>query len=382
MCLPLTGAEKKPGTVLWEIKTGRGVYSSPAFLFLCPAFGAAPDQAKEPGDVARLVVSTKPFKPFAYKRDGSWVGFSIDLWEEIAQQLSVETEWLGTRSVSELLDTVRDENASIAVAGLSITSEREEYIDFTHPFYESGLQILVPATGTSEDSFFTTVKTLGPTLLRILALLGLLTLLVSHIVWFIERKKNPDMFPRSYLAGIGEAFWWSAVTMTTVGYGDLVPRSMIGRAIALIWMFSGIIFIAYFTANVTSALTIQRLEGTIQGPSDLPGKRVGTIRGSTASTWLYGNAIRVEEFEQIDEAFARLEAGEIEAIVYDSPVLLYHASHEGAGVVSVVGPVFQKQSYGFALPHESPLRERINNILLKLREDGTYQKLHFKWFGR
>jgi polar amino acid transport system substrate-binding protein len=157
---------------------------------------------------------------------------------------------------------------------------------------------------------------------------------------------------------------------------------MIGRAIALMWMFSGIIFIAYFTANVTSALTIQRLEGTIQGPSDLPGKRVGTIRGSTASTWLYGNAIRVEEFEQIDEAFARLEAGEIEAIVYDSPVLLYHASHEGAGVVSVVGPVFQKQSYGFALPHESPLRERINNILLKLREDGTYQKLHFKWFGR
>ena len=62
-------------------------------------------------------------------------------------------------------------------------------------------------------------------------------------------------------------------------------------------------------------------------------------------------------------------------------VLLYFASHEGKGKVQVVGPIFRKENYGIVFPDKSPLRKRVNEALLKLRENGTYDRLYKKWFG-
>ena len=62
-------------------------------------------------------------------------------------------------------------------------------------------------------------------------------------------------------------------------------------------------------------------------------------------------------------------------------VLLYFASHEGKGKVQVVGPIFRKENYGIVFPDKSPLRKRVNEALLKLRENGTYDQLYKKWFG-
>ena len=60
-------------------------------------------------------------------------------------------------------------------------------------------------------------------------------------------------------------------------------------------------------------------------------------------------------------------------------VLLYYASHEGK--VQVVGPIFRKENYGIVFPDKSPLRKRVNEALLKLRENGAYDQLYKKWFG-
>ena len=62
-------------------------------------------------------------------------------------------------------------------------------------------------------------------------------------------------------------------------------------------------------------------------------------------------------------------------------VLLYFASHEGKGKVQVVGPIFRKENYGIVFPDKSPLRKRVNEALLKLSENGTYDQLYKKWFG-
>ena len=49
--------------------------------------------------------------------------------------------------------------------------------------------------------------------------------------------------------------------------------------------------------------------------------------------------------------------------------------------MTVVGPVFRKENYGIVFPNESPLRKRVNEALLRLRENGTYDRLLTKWFG-
>ena len=83
----------------------------------------------------------------------------------------------------------------------------------------------------------------------------------------------------------------------------------------------------------------------------------------------------------MDEAYDLLAAGEVEAVVYDAPVLQYQVATDQEGLFAVVGPVFQRESYGIALQEGSPYRERINTILLHLRENGKYQQLHEQWFG-
>ena len=83
----------------------------------------------------------------------------------------------------------------------------------------------------------------------------------------------------------------------------------------------------------------------------------------------------------IKDAYRLLDDDKVDAVVFDSPVLLYHAASAGKGSVEVVGPVFARQDYGIALPNGSPLRKEINATILSIIEDGRYAELQARWFG-
>ncbi|WP_204368508.1 transporter substrate-binding domain-containing protein [Neosynechococcus sphagnicola] len=140
-------------------------------------------------------------------------------------------------------------------------------------------------------------------------------------------------------------------------------------------------FIAYFTATVTTSLTVQQLQGSIRGPDDLPGKRVATTTGSSSATYLQQRKIQFAEYPQIEKAYQALLDNKVDAVVFDAPVLLYYASNQGKGKVEVVGNIFRREDYGIALAKNSPYRKRINEALLVLKENGTYQELYKKWFA-
>jgi polar amino acid transport system substrate-binding protein len=350
-----------------------------------PAVAEAPAASEAPAAAARqtIRVATKPFEPFVYlpaKGGGAFSGFSVELWEKIARELDVDTEMYGTKTVSDLLAQVHTHKAEVAIAAITITAAREREADFSHPYFESGLRIMVP--GGHEGSFTDLISSiLSPALLQVFGFLLLLIVIAAHFLWFFERRSNPEMFPASYVRGIWEAIWWAAVTATTVGYGDRTPSGIAGRIVALVWMFSGIILISFFTATVTSALTVKQIEGTISSPGDLVGRMVGTAAGSTTVKFLEKQAVRVAEYDNIKDAYVALEQGELDAVVYDWPNLAHYAKGEGRGKVQVVGEVFQKQSYGIALPNGSPYRERINRALLQLKEKGVYQDVYDSWFA-
>lgn len=346
-----------------------------AVTAVSPAVWAA--EADQP-EIQTLRVATKPFAPFSFEQDGKWEGFSVDLMEAVARELGYAVQWVGTESVTALLDKVRSGEAEAGIAGITITLAREDTLDFTFPFYESGLQILV-LSQHGGGSFFTAA--ILPGILKTIGFGLLIIVIAAHLIWFFERKHNPKAFPPQWPRGVFEGIWWAGVTLTTVGYGDRVPLSTGGRVIAFVWMFSGIVLISAFTASITTALTVHELTGAIAGPDDLPGRPVGTVQGSTAAKWLYDHAVKGREFANIGEAQQALGAGKVEAVVYDSPVLLYYAAHAGRGSVDVVGAMFERQSYGIALPSGSALREPVNKALLKLRETGAYGELYEKWFG-
>ena len=132
---------------------------------------------------------------------------------------------------------------------------------------------------------------------------------------------------------------------------------------------------------MTTTVTVQELRGAISGPQDLFGKKVATVERSPAAEYLTGQGLTTVKFEDIEEAYNLLEAGEVDAVVYDAPVLQHYALKKGKGKVMVVGLIFQEQSYGIALQFKSPYREKINIAFLRLVEKGIYKEIHDKWFG-
>lgn len=344
-----------------------------AWLTLPEVF-AQSDDPSEP-----LLVVTKDIEPFVFVNGDEVSGFSIDLLQALALAMGRTYRIEIVDSVSEQIDAVADGQADLAIAAISITEDREQRVDFSHRYYESGLGILTKSGGGLPLR-----ETLGaafsPSLLRLLALLLLSIIAAGHVIWLVERNRNPE-FPTTYFRGVWEGIWWAAVTVTTVGYGDRTPLGRPGRLFGIFWMFAGLFIIANFTAGVTSQLTLQTLQGAINGPEDLRGKQVAAIEGTTGAEWLASQGIGHRAVATIEEAYALLDSDQVQAVVYDHPVLLYYALQNESGSYIVPGGPFNKEDYGIAMPEGSPLREEVNRALLSVFEDGTYERLRAKWYG-
>ncbi len=335
--------------------------------------------ASSPAVAGPLRVYTKPLEPFVMGTGDQLKGFSVELWSEVARRLNVPFRWIEMKKVSEILDAVEMGQGDVAIAGISMTPEREAKIDFTHPFFNAGLQIMTKAG--ADVSFHSVVGLiLNPALLQILFVGLVIMLIMAHIIWLVERKFHPDM-PMEYLPGIWEAIWWSMGTIANADYAGTTTRVVWRRLLAMFWILLSIILIAQFTASVTSLLTVQQLQGTINGVSDLPGKTIATVPNTTAARYLTDNGLPFVGVDKIEDAYRLLDQDKVDAVVYDAPVLLYHALTTGKGKTQVVGRTFQQESYGIALPTGSVLREPINEALLAIQQDGTYDALYTKWFG-
>jgi ABC-type proline/glycine betaine transport system substrate-binding protein/ABC-type amino acid transport substrate-binding protein len=330
-----------------------------------------------------LRVATKRLAPFVMYKNRRYTGFSVELWEKIAHEMGSKYELYGVNTIAKLLDEVKRNTADVAIGGIGITSWRERDLDFSHAFFESGYQIMVPEEQkTLLGTIFVKVFSIlfSPGLLYGAGIFFIVLIIAAHIIWLLERRHNPE-FSESYLNGLWQSVWWAVVTVTTVGYGDKTPKRRTGRLFALIWILAGYFVFAYFTASVTTTITLQELKGDINGPEDLFGKQVATVAKSPASEYLAGQGITTLNYKDIDRAYEVLTAKEVDALVYDAPVLQHYATKEGKGKVKVVGLTFQKQQYGIAVPINSPYRERINMALLRLIETGVYKEIHDKWFG-
>lgn len=341
---------------------------------------ALPEAFAQSDDVTEPVsVVTKDIEPFVFVNGDEVSGFSIDLLQALMLAMGRTYSIEIVETVGEQIDAVADGEADLAIAAISITEEREQRVDFSHSYYESGLGILAKS-GSSTPLLDSLSVAFSPTLLRLFALVVLTVVVAGHVIWLVERKRNPE-FPVSYLRGVWEGIWWAAVTVTTVGYGDRTPLGRIGRLFGIFWMFAGLFIIANFTAGVTSQLTLQSIQGAINGPEDLRGKQVAAVSGTTGDAWLTGEGIGHRAVDTIEEAYALLDSGQVQAIVYDHPVLLYYALQNEDGGYIVPGGAFNKEDYGIAVPEGSPLREELNRALLSVFEDGTYERIHTKWYG-
>lgn len=327
-----------------------------------------------------LKVVTRVIPPFVIQQNDKLSGFSVDLWKALTDKMGVKSTFIVKPTVVDLLATLKSHGADVGIAAISISAERDKDFDFSQPMFDSGLQIMTKNQESSSSAGRLWNQILSSGIFLWLLGIFIVGLVPAHIVWLVEHKCEHGILKHSkYYPGIFEAYWWSLACLAT--QAEEMPKTALGRIVAVFWMFTAVVFIAFFTAQVTASLTVQQLQGAIQGPDDLPGKRVATTTGSTSATYLREHKVKVIEFPQIDQAYEALDKNDADAVVFDAPVLKYYATHDGKGKFRTVGDIFQKEYYGIVFMPDSPFRKPIERALLAMKEDGSYQELYDKWFS-
>jgi polar amino acid transport system substrate-binding protein len=333
------------------------------------------------GQERQLVIGTRQAPPFVVREaDGSWSGLSIELWRAAADALALDYR-LVESAEGDLLAAVAAGHFDAAVGDLVMTPAGEARIDFSVPYLTSGLGIAThPAT---RHQWFRVARALAtPELLHLVFALLLAQVAFGLLVWLAERRRNPDQFGGRGVAGAGAGLWWAAVTMTSVGYGDKTPVSPLGRALAVVWMFAGVVTISVFTAAVTSTLTVSSLAGVVKGPADLPRVRVGVVAGTAGATWAAAERLGAHPFPTVAAALGELEDGRLDAVVHDLPVLFDATARRGDRRVVLLPQTVEEEMYAVALPSDSPLRERVDGAILAHLQTPAWRRTLADYLGR
>ena len=329
---------------------------------------------------ATLKVAVYDSPPFGFQHpDGAYGGLMVELWEDIAGELGWAYEYALT-DMEGLLEGLEDGQYDVALGAISITPQRESRVDFTQAVNPSGTGIAVAAS-RSRSSFRMYWKPILLSLLELLGVLLLMLLLSALIVWWVEKRAGTGQGTERKITGLTDALWWSAVTMTTVGYGDKIPSSRWGKLLGVVWIFVGIIMVSLFTANASSILTTAKQEAHIQTVDDLRRVKVGAVEKSSGAEFLRREHLTFTTYSDIEAAADALAADEIHCIVSNVPVMRYINNSSHYGQLAISPQFLVRNNMGIALQDDSPLRESIDNLLLRKIAEPHWQQAVYRYLG-
>lgn len=325
---------------------------------------------------ATLILGYYNSPPFITENENKELeGIAVWLWERISEDLGASFE-IKFMPLAEVLDNIEKGTVDLTINPLTVTSERSTRVDFSHPYFVAHSTVAIRQSSTWEKSLLFLYSFVSFDFIQAIFALFLVVLVFGVLVWFFERKKNPEEF-QSGFRGIASGIWWSAVTMTTVGYGDKSPRSLGGRVIALIWMFAAIIMISGFTASIASSLTVNQLGWEKNNIEDFKESVVGTVDGSATESWLRKKFFKkIKTFSSVPDGLKALQEGKIEGFVYDEPLLIYllnqDETYEGLETLPIH---FNLQFYSFAFSKklDNNLQEQISQRIIELTESPSWE---------
>jgi len=309
------------------------------------------------------------------------VGISVDFWREVADRLGIESTFVVEKDVASLIADTATGRIDVMLGPLAVTEARERQIDFTQPLLTSGMRIAVP--GREARSWFAPlVSVLSRELLGIACAIVGLVIVTAHVLWFVERARNPQAFPPGYRAGIREAIWWSISTVMTGGCDNKPIETTAGRAVAIVWILGGIAAIATLTGTIAAKLTAEQVTGSIHGPRDLAGRMVGVMTDSVAVQAVKSRGGSVLSYPRLQDALAAARLGEVEAVVHENHILQALLGEPGHAAMRLVGPIFDTYDFAMAVPPGSALRETLSTAILAAREDGSLTRIIERSFGK
>ncbi|KAI3789559.1 hypothetical protein L2E82_02358 [Cichorium intybus] len=302
-------------------------------------------------------------------------GFVIAVFDEMMRELNLPYDYFPfDGSYDELIRQVPDEKFDAIAGDVTIVSRRHEYVDFTQPYTESGLEMIVPIRSKLSNQPWLFMK---PFTAKMWWLIAAITIYNGFIIWLIERP-HCDHLQGSIVNQIGIVIWLAFTTLFTLR-GDTM-HSNLSRMAVVVWLFVALIITQSYTASFASMLTAQRLEPTITSVEMLRNMNatVGYCNGSFINYYLKDvlgfNSIKINSYNSTHRYAEALNSGEIAAIFLEVPVAKLFLAQYCKSFVRT-GETFKVGGFGFAFPKEFSWLSEANKALMNVSESGKLKKL-------
>merc|ERR1719187_1975995 len=327
--------------------------------------------------------------------------------------------------------------ADIAVAPLSVMAERENVVDFTVPYYDLvGISILMkkPKAKTSLFKFLTVLEA------EVWVCILCAYIFTSFLLWIFDRfspysyQNNQEKYvddDEKRMFTLKECLWFCMTSLTPQGGGE-APKNLSGRLVAATWWLFGFIIIASYTANLAAFLTVSRLETPVESLEDLTQQykiQYSPMNGSATATCFERMAYIEEKFYEVwkdlslDDTLSEVERSKL--AVWDYPVSDKYtkiwqtmkeaglpetfdaaiarvrtskSSSEGFAFLGdatdikyqemtncdlqMVGDEFSRKPYALAVQQGSPLKDQLNDAILKLLNQRKLEALKERWWNQ
>ncbi|CAN4100041.1 unnamed protein product [Withania somnifera] len=320
-------------------------------------------------------------------------GFSPDLFKEVIQSLpyAVPYEFIPfpiahsptSQDYDDLVYKISSKEYDAVVGDVTILAYRSKYVDFTLPFSESGISVVVPVRDDNRKNAWIFLKPLKS---ELWITTGAFFIFIGFVVWVLEHRVNEE-FRGSKHKQVGMIFWFSFSTLV-FAHRERV-KSNFTRFVLIVWVFVVLVLTSSYTANLTSMLTVQQLQPTITDLNDLikNGEYVGYQKGSFVKDVLKHMKFDSSKFrsfstlEEYNDALSRgSKNGGVGAVVDELPYLRLFLNKYCRKYV-MVGPTYKAAGFGFAFPKGSPLVPDVSRAVLQVMEGDLMNNIIQKWFG-
>ncbi|NXP40770.1 GRIK4 protein, partial [Leiothrix lutea] len=342
-------------------------------------------------------------------------GFCVDMLKELAEILRFnykihlvgdgvygvpEANGTWTGMVGELIAR----KADLAVAGLTITAEREKVIDFSKPFMTLGISILyrvhmvrapfppvppkfpVPQEGSSFCSLTLSSVHFGNVLCT--------GVLLTPYEWYSPHPCSQgrcNLLVNQY--SLGNSLWFPVGGFMQQG-STIAPQALSTRCVSGVWWAFTLIIISSYTANLAAFLTVQRMDVPIESVDDLADQTTieyGTIHGGSSMTffqnsryqtyqrmWNYMYSKQPSVFvKSTEEGIARVLNSNY-AFLLESTMNEYYRQRNCN--LTQVGGLLDTKGYGIGMPVGSVFRDEFDLAILQLQENNRLEILKRKWW--
>ncbi|XP_011261455.1 glutamate receptor ionotropic, NMDA 2B isoform X4 [Camponotus floridanus] len=333
-------------------------------------------------------------------------GFCIDLLQKFSEEIGftyelvrVEDGKWGTLENGKwngLIADLVNRKTDMVMTSLMINSEREAVVDFTVPYMETGIAIVVAKrTGIiSPTAFLEPFDTASWMLVGIVAIHAA-TVMILLFEWAspsgFDMKKNPSTNHRFSFC---RTYWlvWAVLFQAAVHIDS--PRGFTARFMTNVWALFAVVFLAIYTANLAAFMITREEFHEFSGVDDhrlakpfshKPMFKFGTIPWSHTDSTLAKYFKEMHSYmkafnkSSVTEGIEAVVTGDMDAFIYDGTVLDYLVAQDEDCRLLTVGSWYAMTGYGLAFSRNSKYLQMFNKRLLDYRDNGDLERLRRYW---